>query len=313
MSYPQGIFETLDYLTKRVNRLCCAVQNSGGGNFVPYIGATGPVDLGPYDLTVNGVTVGKGNNSLTYNTAVGELALDSITTGDYNLAFGYQSQRDTGGGSNNVSFGFNSLALNTGGSGNAAFGTNALRDNTLGGSYNTAIGINAAMGNTSGNNNLAIGNETLINNQTGSFNIAFGYRAGRYYGGGALNLTNITNSILIGANTGPLANTQTNQIVIGYGTVGLGSNTTILGNASTITTAIYGNLLLGTTTDVGSSILTLSSTSKGFLPPRMTATQASAISTPAEGLLLYVTDTNGTFLAKGWWGWSGAAWQKLNN
>jgi hypothetical protein len=77
--------------------------------------------------------------------------------------------------------------------------------------------------------------------------------------------------------------------------------------------ATTGNLLLGTTTDAASSILTLSSTSKGFLPTRMTATQASAIASPAEGLLLYVTDTNGTFTAKGWWGWSGAAWEKLNN
>lgn len=63
---------------------------------------------------------------------------------------------------------------------------------------------------------------------------------------------------------------------------------------------------------VASAALEVSSTTKGFLPPRMTATQASAISSPAEGLLIYVTDTNGTFTAKGWWGYDGAAWQKLN-
>ncbi len=62
-----------------------------------------------------------------------------------------------------------------------------------------------------------------------------------------------------------------------------------------------------------SSVVEMVSTTKGFLPPRMTATQASAISSPAEGLLVYVTDTNGTFTAKGWWGYDGAAWQKLNN
>lgn len=74
-----------------------------------------------------------------------------------------------------------------------------------------------------------------------------------------------------------------------------------------------GNLLLKTTTDVPSSILTMNSTTQGFLPPRMTATQGSAISSPAEGLIIYVTNTNGTFTAKGWWGYDGAAWQKLNN
>jgi hypothetical protein len=72
--------------------------------------------------------------------------------------------------------------------------------------------------------------------------------------------------------------------------------------------------LVGTSaTADASSILTIASTTQGILPPRMTATQASAISSPAEGLLVYVTNTNGTFTAKGWWGWDGAAWQKLNN
>jgi hypothetical protein len=43
-----------------------------------------------------------------------------------------------------------------------------------------------------------------------------------------------------------------------------------------------------------------------------TATQASAL-TPYESLLIYVTDTNGTFTSKGFWGYTGAAWEKLNN
>jgi hypothetical protein len=64
---------------------------------------------------------------------------------------------------------------------------------------------------------------------------------------------------------------------------------------------------------VASAALQVTSTTQGFLPPRMTATQGSAISSPAEGLIIYVTDTNGTFTAKGWWGWDGAAWLKLNN
>lgn len=214
-----------------------------------------PLDItgvirGTSDAIFNSVSVGKGPNSLTYNTVVGELALNSITTGDFNLAFGYQSQRDTTTGSNNVSFGFNSLALNVGGIGNTAFGTNTLRDNSGAGSYNTAIGLNASLSNISGVGNLSIGNEALLNNSAGSYNIAFGYRAGRYFAGNG-NLTSINNSILIGSDTKALANNQTNQIVIGYNETGLGSNTTIIGNSSTITTAIRGNLLLGTTTDAG--------------------------------------------------------------
>jgi len=59
-----------------------------------------------------------------------------------------------------------------------------------------------------------------------------------------------------------------------------------------------------------SAQLDVTSTTKGFLPPRMTATQASAI-TPVDGLMLYVTDTNGTFTAVGFWGYENGAWVKL--
>lgn len=74
------------------------------------------------------------------------------------------------------------------------------------------------------------------------------------------------------------------------------------------------SIIAGSTSSISASaVLEATSTTKGFLPPRMTATQGSAISSPAEGLLIYVTDTNGTFTSKGWWGYNGAAWEKLNN
>ena len=41
-----------------------------------------------------------------------------------------------------------------------------------------------------------------------------------------------------------------------------------------------------------SAQLEVSSTTKGFLPPRMTTTQKNAISSPASGLMVYDTDTN---------------------
>jgi len=73
------------------------------------------------------------------------------------------------------------------------------------------------------------------------------------------------------------------------------------------------NLNVGSTDYApASAALSVTSTTQGFLPPVMTATQGSAISSPAEGLIIYVTNTNGTFTAKGWWGWDGAAWVKLN-
>jgi hypothetical protein len=53
-----------------------------------------------------------------------------------------------------------------------------------------------------------------------------------------------------------------------------------------------GNVLINTTTDIASSQLTIASTTKGFLPPRMTTTQKNAIATPAAGLMVYDTTLN---------------------
>ena len=223
----------------------------GIGNNVPAytLDVTGVIS-GSEDAIINGITVGKGANSMLYNTAVGNLALSSIDNGDFNSAFGSLSQRDTDTGTLNSSFGFASLLTNTSGLGNTAFGVNTLRDNSGAGNYNTAIGLNASLFQTAAQGNTTIGNEALTNNVTGSYNVAIGYRSGRWFTGN-VNLTSINNSILIGNETKTLGNTQTNQIVIGHSETGLGSNTTIIGNASTVTTALRGNLLLGTTTDAG--------------------------------------------------------------
>jgi hypothetical protein len=53
-----------------------------------------------------------------------------------------------------------------------------------------------------------------------------------------------------------------------------------------------GNLLIGTTSDVASSKLTIESTTQGVLFPRMTTTQKIAIASPATGLVVYDTTLN---------------------
>jgi hypothetical protein len=60
------------------------------------------------------------------------------------------------------------------------------------------------------------------------------------------------------------------------------------------TIANYGIALgtLNVTTASASAILEAYSTTKGFLPPRMTTTQKNAIATPAAGLMIYDTDLN---------------------
>ena len=54
-----------------------------------------------------------------------------------------------------------------------------------------------------------------------------------------------------------------------------------------------GNWGIGSaTTDIASAILHVTSTTKGFLPPRMSTTQKTSITTPASGLIVYDTSTN---------------------
>lgn len=51
-----------------------------------------------------------------------------------------------------------------------------------------------------------------------------------------------------------------------------------------------GNVGIGTSNPVSSAALDVSSTSKGFLPPRMTLANRNSISSPAEGLMIWCND-----------------------
>jgi len=53
-----------------------------------------------------------------------------------------------------------------------------------------------------------------------------------------------------------------------------------------------GNLVVGSTTSSASAILEAVSTTKGFLPPKMTTAQKNAISSPVAGLIVYDTTLN---------------------
>lgn len=58
----------------------------------------------------------------------------------------------------------------------------------------------------------------------------------------------------------------------------------------TITTNVFAQVGIGTTTPNASSVLDVSSTTQGLLTPRMTTGQRTAIVTPADGLIVYDTD-----------------------
>jgi hypothetical protein len=143
------------------------------------------------------------------NTAEGQAALLSLTSGTNNTALGFVSLRNniigsynTGVGAGtlfanaadeNTATGFAALLLNTTGSFNTASGALALFSNTEGsfniaagdralfhntiGNANIATGEAALFNNTSGNDNTANGDGALVNNATGDGNVAIGSQA----------------------------------------------------------------------------------------------------------------------------------------
>jgi hypothetical protein len=86
------------------------------------------------------------------------------------------------------------------------------------------------------------------NVMTGTNNTAVGFRAGKFITDGSTPNITSGSSLYLGANTKALADGDTNEIVIGYNATGLGSNSVVLGNSSIVTTALRGNVGIGTTT-----------------------------------------------------------------
>jgi hypothetical protein len=204
------------------------------------LASSGVISTGK-DMSIYGITVGRGAGAVSTNTAVGASALAGT---------------NTGGG--NVGVGISALAANTGGDNNTAVGNSALATNTNA-QYNTAIGSATLLANTTGANNTAIGRAALISNTTASNNVAVGFQA-------ANNNTTGTNLVAIGTQAGYSNTTANNNISIGYqaqqvtttganniavGTIALALNTTGASNIAIGTQALYSNTTASNNTAVG--------------------------------------------------------------
>ncbi|HSG52594.1 MAG TPA: hypothetical protein VLA40_10865, partial [Rheinheimera sp.] len=109
------------------------------------------------------------------------------------------------------------------------------------GNGNIAIGEQAMNKTLTGFQNVAIGRQAMKGNLTGSENIAIGRAAGYNNFGEPDNiLTNYNQGIYIGTHATPKDTFSTNEVVIGYNTVGNGSNTATLGNNSITATYLKG-------------------------------------------------------------------------
>jgi uncharacterized coiled-coil protein SlyX len=147
------------------------------------------------------------------NTAEGQNALFSLTTGSANTAVGWFSLWSTAEGSFNTATGAGALLFNSADE-NTAFGAAALLFNTTG-NGNTAVGAAALLNNTAGGN-TAVGASALFANTTGFLNTAHG-------------------TFALSSNTEGVFNTATGNVALLNNTTG-GSNTAIGGAALQLNT-----------------------------------------------------------------------------
>lgn len=249
-------------------------QSTGGitatGAFGPTATTTGNLVITPTATFVGTIIV-----SIKSLTAV---STPVISLKDSTNTVRFEARINTA--SSNTFLGLNSGRYNTTGSINSAVGMNALYSNTTG-NYNSAVGMQALYNNTTGFQNSAVGQGTLYSNTTGSSNSAVGLNAGRFIADGVTALTITNNSTYIGYNTRPLADNSTNEIVIGYSAIGIGSNTTTIGNSSTLATKVFGVQATGQVAPPIASATTIAPTTSIVF---VSGTTSIATITPPTGI-----------------------------
>ena len=176
------------------SRFTLIILMLAGSALLPETRAVSPPPDGGYP----GGNTAEGQNALLsltsglYNTGIGIFSLLSLTDGsfctgvgagtllantaDENTATGAGALLSNTAGSLNTANGAFALFSNTTGDGNTASGMQALFSNSVG-EANTATGFQALNLNTAGVQNTANGNQALFANTTGAFNTAIGVQA----------------------------------------------------------------------------------------------------------------------------------------
>jgi hypothetical protein len=150
------------------------------------------------------------------NTAEGQDALFSLTSGAVNTATGFLSLYNNTTGNFNTAIGAGALLNNTADQ-NTATGAGALLNNTTG-VLNTANGEAALFFNTTGIRNTATGASALVQNTTGDQNTACGWRSLGKNTTGFWNTADGADALA--ANTTGARNTATGQSALSRNTTG---------------------------------------------------------------------------------------------
>ena len=223
-----------------------------GGNTAEGQDALLSLTTGGFNTAIGFLSL-RSNTAGSFNTGVGAGTLlanvgDSNGAGSQNTATGAGTLLSNSTGADNTASGAFALFSNTTGSDNTANGTQALKSNTTG-RDNTANGLNALLKNDTGDQNTANGVSALFSNTTGIHNTAIGYFAG-------LNQTTGGNNVALGFNAGGVQTTGSDNVYIGANMFGVAGESnacyikSIFGQttASGVPIFINSNNKLGTTT-----------------------------------------------------------------
>jgi hypothetical protein len=298
-------------------------------------------------LTANGNSylgwyAGVSATTSTYNVGIGWGALQSITTGGSNTAIGARAGRFFGAstsanttGTQGIFIGYETRASADGNTNETVIGYNVVGN----GSNSVTLG-NTSVTKTILQGNVLIGTTTdagykLDVNGTVRTSSFFQFAAGArgilatdsylsIFQTNASLSTIVANSVRSTASSSEVQKSTADPasyVRLNYQD-GITFHTNLTGAVSTayaettnerMRITLGGSVGIGTTSPNASALLDVSSTTKGFLPPRMTGAQAEAIGTPAAGLLVYANNGNGTTITStGWWGYDGTNWVKLN-
>ena len=211
------------------------------------------------DLTVYGLTVGRGAGAIATNTVLGASALAFNSTGTLNIAIGANANKTTTG-SNNIGIGQYTLGGNAAGatgSSNTGLGDFTMFQLTSG-ANNVAIGQSSQQFTSTGSNNVSVGNGALLNNSTASNNTAIGYQAGYNNTTGSLTTvgylagySNSTGTDNASFGSFSLRYTTTGAGNSGYGAYSLTNNTTGSSNTAVGMQALQANTTASNNTAVG--------------------------------------------------------------
>ena len=290
-------------ITKDFGTACITLFQSSNVSIGSFVDAGYKLDVVGGNARINGIEIGKGAGTNNTNTVIGLEAGNGLTSGDRNSYIGYRAGKVASSGAYNVSIGANSGLAMTSGSDNVYIGafagaaqTGAYSNVAIGaGSQSSASAVNlTSVGYLSGqfvtnNNNTAFGMQSGMYRQgngnldlgqntansasaTGSWNVSMGYDAGKYSGDYKFYLAMLPQS-------------NGNLLYGDFSTGQLKLNDT---NTPSLTASAQFEIV---------------STTKGFLPPRMTNAERIAIASPAVGLMVYCTDVvEGLYVNKstGW-------------